>query len=65
MASQKSYHNHILETKSLDWLGFSPSFGKDFDDEAATEQLTAVVDVTFMPHDDPEISNSFDGHKIH
>ena len=31
------------------WLiGLSPSFGKDFDDEVTTEQLTAVVDVTFM-----------------
>ena len=45
--SQKSYHNHISETKVL---GFSPSFGKDHDDEVATEQLTAV-NVTFMPHD--------------
>ena len=31
-------------------------FGKDSDDEVATEQLTAVVDVTFMPHDNPETS---------
>ena len=40
-------------------MGFSPSFGKDSDDEVATEQLTAVVDarvdVTFMPHDVVEI----------
>ena len=35
---------------------FSPSFGKDSDDEEATEQLTGEVDVTFMPHDDLEIS---------
>ena len=46
-ASQKSYHNHILETKVL---GFSPSCGKDLDDEVAPEQLTAVEVVTFMPH---------------
>ena len=54
-------HNHISETKvSFGLLGFSPSFGKDSDDEVATKQLTAVVsavvDVTFLPHDNPEIS---------
>ena len=39
------------------WLiGLSPLLGKDSDDEVATEQLTAVVDVTFLPHDNPEIS---------
>ena len=37
-------HNRISETKALWLLGFSPSFGKDFDDEVATEQLTGVVD---------------------
>ena len=47
-ASQKSYHNRTLETKVL---CFSPSFGKDPDDEVAPEQLTAVKVVTFMPHD--------------
>ena len=47
-ASQKSYHNRISKTKVL---GFSPSFGKDPDDEVASEQLTAVKVVTFMPHD--------------
>ena len=47
-ASQKSFHNRISETK---FLGFSQSFGKDPDDEVAPEQLTAVVAVTFMPHD--------------
>ena len=53
--SRKSYHNHISETKvSFGLLGFSPSFGRDSDDEVATKQLTAVVDV--MPHDNPEIS---------
>ena len=45
---QKSYHNCILETKVL---GFSQSFVKDPDDEVVPEQLTAVVAVTFMPHD--------------
>ena len=29
-------------------MGFSPSFGKDSNDEVATEWLTAVVDVTFI-----------------
>ena len=48
------------QQKSLWLIEFSPSFGNDSDDEVATEQLTVVVfvrvDVTFMPHDDPEIS---------
>ena len=47
-ASQKSYHNHISETMVL---GFSPSLGKDPDDEVAPEQLTGVIVVTFMPYD--------------
>ena len=41
---------------SFGLLGFLPSFGKDSDDEVATKQLTAVVDVTFLLHDNPEIS---------
>ena len=46
----------FLKQKSLiDWA----SFDKD-SDEVATEQLIPVVDVqvdvTFMPHDDPDIS---------
>ena len=45
---QKSYHNHISETKVL---GFSQSFVKYPDAEVAPEQLTAVVAITFMPHD--------------
>ena len=55
--SRKSYHNRISETKvSLaDWA-FHRHLAQDFDDEVATEQLTAVVDVTFMPHDNLEIS---------
>ena len=28
---------------SFGLLGFSPSFGKDSDDEVATKQLTAIV----------------------
>ena len=55
-ASWKSYHNLISESKVL---GFSPSFDKNSNDEVATEQLTALVDaedVTFMSHDNPEIS---------
>ena len=39
-ASRKSYYSRILETKVLD---FSPSFGKDPDDEVATVQLNVVV----------------------
>ena len=37
-------------------LVFSSSFGNDSDNEVATELLTAVVDVTFMPHNNSEIS---------
>ena len=60
-ATQKSNgHNRILETKISVWLNFSPSFGKNSDDEVATEQLIALVDVqidvTLMPHNDPVIS---------
>ena len=51
---------HFGNKTLFDWLGFSPLFGKDSDDEVATEQQTAVVDmwvdVKFMSHDDPEIS---------
>ena len=46
----------IRNQKLFGWLGFSSSFGKDSDDEVATEQLSAVVDVTFMPHNNPKIS---------
>ena len=46
--------------KPIRLIGLLPSFGKDSDDKGATKQLTAVVDarvdVTFMTHDDPEIS---------
>ena len=42
--------------KSLWLLGLLPSFGKDSDEEVATEQSTVVVDVTFMPCNNPEIS---------
>ena len=52
-ASGKSYHNHILETKISH---ISLSLGKGFDDEVATEQLTAVVDFTFTPDNYLEIS---------
>ena len=54
-ASRKSYHNHILETKTplADWAFHY--ICKD-SDEVATEQLNAVVDVIFMPHDNPETS---------
>ena len=51
----------IFQKQKFLWLiRLSPSFNKDSDDEVATEQLTAVVDVqvdvTFMPRDDPKIS---------
>ena len=55
-------HNHIWKQNLFGWLGFSPSFDKDSDHEVATEQQTAVVAVTFIPHDNPK---SLDGHKIH
>ena len=58
----KSYHNRISGTEIL---GFSPSFGKDPDNEVATEQLTAVVDITFVPHNNRKYPNSLNGHKIH
>ena len=48
-ASWKFYnygHDCILEKRFFGWLGFSPSFGKDFDNEVAIEQLTAVVDAS-------------------
>ena len=47
---------HFGKKVSFGLLGFSPSFGKDSDNEVATKQLTAVVDFTFLPHDNPEIS---------
>ena len=60
MLSVKCYtlhsHNHIQKQKPVWLIGlFTITFGKDSDDEVATEQLTAVVDVTFMPHDNPVI----------
>ena len=55
-------YNRISEAKVL---GFLPSFGKESDDEVATEQLTVVVDVTFVPDDNRKYPNSLDGHKIH
>ena len=51
--------NRTSETK---FLGFSPSFDKNPDDEVATEQLTALVDavnVTFIPNDNLEISQYY------
>ena len=47
-------HRNLGNKNLFGGLGFSPSLGKDFDDdfEVATEQLTAVVDVTFTTHDD-------------
>ena len=41
-------------------MGFSPLVGEDSDDEVVTEQLTAVVDVSFFPHNNPEISQEFE-----
>ena len=37
-------------------MGFSPLFGKGSDDEVATKQLTAVVDVIFLLHNNPDLS---------
>ena len=48
--------SHFGNKTLFDCLGFSPSFSKDSDDEVATEQLAAVVDVTFMPHHNPKMS---------
>ena len=49
--------SHFGNKSLFGWLGLSPLFGND---EVATEQLTAVVDarvdVTFMLHNDAEIS---------
>ena len=55
--SWKSYLNRISKTKiSLaDWA-FHHRLGKDSYNEVATKQLTPVVYVTFMPHDNSEIS---------
>ena len=48
---------YISETKVFfGLLGFSPSFDKDSDDKVAIKQLTAVADVTFLSHDNPEVS---------
>ena len=52
----------ILHFVNNNLFGFSPSFGKDSNHEVATEQLTAVVDVTFIPHNNPD---SLDSHEIH
>ena len=54
--SQKSYHNHISEKYLLlaDWT--FRNHLRDSDDEVTIEQLTAVVDVMFIPHNDPKIS---------
>ena len=47
--------------KSLRLIGLLTIICKDSDDKVATKQLTAIVDarvdVTFMPHDDLEISD--------
>ena len=53
-----AYFIEILHFKNkifFGQLGVSPLFGKD-SDEVATDQLTAVVDVTFMPNNNSEIS---------
>ena len=52
--SQKFYHNRISKTKPS--LAYWESLGKDSDDEVSTEWLSAVVDVTFIPNNSPEIS---------
>ena len=57
-SSWKPYHSlpHFRNKTLFGWLNFSPSFDKDADDEVATEQLIAEVDVAFIPHDNLEIS---------
>ena len=57
-ASQKSYHNHISETKLFWLIGLFTIIGKDSNDEVATEQLTTEIDFTFIPHDNPKISQT-------
>ena len=56
---QKSYYiaNCTSETKAslADWA-FQHYLTNISDDDVATEQLTAVVDVRFMLHNNPEIS---------
>ena len=51
--SRKFYHNCVSKTKTslVDW-DFHHNLAKikDSDDELSTEQLTALVDVTFMLH---------------
>ena len=56
--TESTLHGNLtVRDKSLfGWMGLSPSFGKDSDGEVVIEQLTAVVEVTFMPHDELEIS---------
>ena len=47
---------HFEKKNLLGWLSFSQSFDKDSDVEVATSwTANVVVDVTFMPHDNPEI----------
>ena len=53
------YGNLTIIVSETKVFAFLPSLDKDSNDEVDTEQLTAVVDavdVTFMPHDNPEIS---------
>ena len=38
---------HFGNKNLLDWLGFTPTFGKDSDGEVVTKQLAAVVHVIF------------------
>ena len=66
-ASWKSYHHWISETKIslVDWTFFHYNFVKESDGEGATEQLTAVVHVPFMPTIIRKYLNSLDSHKIH
>ena len=44
------YHNYILETKTSLAIWAFIIICKGSDDKVATEQLTALVDVTFMLH---------------
>ena len=54
--SKSNSQSHFGNKSLFGWLGFLLSFGKDFNDEVVTKQLTAVVDFTCMPDNNLEIS---------
>ena len=52
----RTFTRITFQNKTFWLIEFSPSFGKDADGKVAIEQLTAEVDVIFMPHNNAEIS---------